>query len=185
MPILFGYIFAWIFYPLLKKMKKRVDEKLSITLLIIITVLIYSFIVWKLVPIILANIENLFGLFNTYIEKIDDIPFLEGFRDLPRVDAGTIIDKCSSILGFLLKFGLVHLFGFYILYNYGQINSYLRRLIPFKYRKISLEYLRKLSINMRAYIRGTLIDTLILFLASSVLYFIIGLDYPIDRKSVV
>lgn len=179
MPIFFGYIFAWIFNPVLKKLKKKIDGRIAISLIVSITVLVYAFIIWKLVPIIISNIENLLDMFEIYLKKLENIPFLEGVKDLPRIDANTLIDKCSSIVGVILEFGLVHLFGFYILYNYDQINSFLRSLIPGKYKKISLEYLRKMSVNMRAYIRGTLIDTCILFIASSILYFIIGLDYPV------
>lgn len=178
-PVLFGYILAWILNPILKRMKKHMDSKVAIGIMIVVTVGIYSLLIWKLLPLVIANLENMYGMLNTYLDKLQKYEFLNGVRDYASIDMDTIISSCSNLVNFFIIFGLVHLFGFYILYNYDQVNSFLRALIPLKYKRISLEYLRKMSTNMRAYIKGTLIDTLILFLASSILYFVIGLDYPI------
>lgn len=179
LPVLFGYIFAWILNPIFKKMKKHLDGKVAVGIMITITVGVYTILIWKLFPIIASNLENLYKVFTEYLSKLQKFEFLKGAGDFASIDIDTIIASCNNLVNFILIFGLVHLFGFYILYNYDQVNSFLRSLIPSKYKKISLEYLRKMSTNMRAYIKGTLIDTAILFLASSILYLLIGLDYPV------
>ncbi len=65
-----------------------------------------------------------------------------------------------------------------MLYNYDTIKSYVKGLIPKKKLKLITDYTNKLSLNMRVYLRGTLIDTGILFVISFLLYLLIGLDYP-------
>lgn len=178
-PILFGYIFAWLLYPLSKRLNKKVDRRVSIVLIVLAFLLFYVLIIWKLIPIFLDNIGNLFDIFNVYQDKLAGYPFLEGIKNLKSLDIDVILDSCGNIISWLIEFVLVHIFGFYILYDYESINAFLRSMVPIKYKRIVLEYVRKMSLNMRIYIKGTLLDTAILFIISSFLYLVIGLEYPI------
>lgn len=178
-PILFGYIFAWVLKPPYYKLAKKIGNRLAIGLFIALSVLIYCLVIWYLFPIILENAKSLVDISNAFIDKISSFSFLEDLKKYKTLDVSVLIDSCNNLLSFLGIFGLIHIFGFYMLYNYEQINSFLRKLIPLKYKRITLEYIRKLSSNMRLYIKGTLIDTFILFVISSILYAIIGLKYPI------
>lgn len=178
-PILFGYIFAWILFPLYKKINKKIDRRLSFALLIVFFIGLYALIIWKFLPILVDNFSNIVDLLKTYIDKFSEYPFLENLKGYSKVDVDVIINSCSNLISFIIEFALIHIFGFYILYSYDNVNAFLRSLIPSKFKKITLEYIRKLSSNMRFYIKGTIIDTLILFGISIVLYWAIGLEYPV------
>lgn len=178
LPILFGYIFAWILNPIHKKLSRKFGKRISIGILIAITIAFYGLIIWYLLPIFTSNIENLFELVNSYIEKFSELPFLDGLKKYSRIEIDVLIASCSNILAFLGTFGLMHIFGFYILWSYDRVNALLRSFIPENHRRLALEYIRKMSREMRLYIKGTLLDTLILFVISVVLYAAIGLKYP-------
>lgn len=178
-PVFFGYIFAWILFPTFRRLSKKMDERISIGILILATVLIYGLIIWCVFPIIAENASSLVSLVNGFMDRLSEITLFENLGEWGRLDVDTIISSCNNLISFIGVFGLIHIFGFYMLYNFEYINSYLRRLIPTKYRRITLEYVRKMSTNMRLYIKGTLIDTSILFAISSILYLLIGLKYPI------
>lgn len=178
LPILFGYIIAWILNPIFKKLSRKFDKRLSIGLLIFLTIAFYGLIIWYLLPIFITNISSLVELVNSYIEKFSELPFLEGIKKYSQVEVDVLIASCTNILAFLGTFGLMHIFGFYILWSYDRVNALLRSFIPEAHRRLALEYIRKMSREMRLYIKGTLLDTSILFVISVVLYAAIGLKYP-------
>lgn len=178
-PIIFGFIFAWILYPAYKKLSKRVSKLISVGILILAFLVFYAVLVWKLIPIIIENVSHLLNLFTEYVDKFSKYPIFENLKDYKTLDMDLIISSCGNIASIVAMIVLIHIFGFYMLYNYEVIVDYLKSLIPEKYKRSTLFYVRKMSKNMRAYIRGTLLDTLILFVISSVLYLVIGLEYPI------
>lgn len=178
-PILFGYIFAWLLKPIHEKLSKYFNSRISVGILIEIFVLVYALAIWKLIPIVVDNFDHMFTMFQEYFDKLKKLPYLKILNEIPKIDVDVLIASCGSIISVVVQIILIHVFGFYMLFNYENINKFIKNMIPKKYKKISLEYTKKLSTNMRAYIRGTLIDTIILFVISSALYAIIGLKYPI------
>ena len=148
-------------------------------ILITIMLCLYGLLVWYLLPIVMNNVGNLLNVIENFIEKLSNLPFFDGLKGRFSPDVDALLESCNNLISFLGIFALIHIFGFYLLYNFDVVNGHLRHLIPVKYRRITLEYVRKMSLNMRLYIKGTLIDTTILFVISSVLYTIIGLKYAI------
>lgn len=177
-PIIFGFIFAWVLYPIYKKMNEKCSRLVSLFLLIIAFLLFYLILLLKLIPIVIENAGDLLNLFSEYTEKLSKIPVLEGLNNYKSLDMNLIIESCGNLVSILGIISLVHIFGFYMLYNYESIVSFLKNLIPSRHKHMTLSYVRKMSTNMRAYIKGTLIDTLFLFAMSCILYLIIGLKYP-------
>lgn len=155
------------------------DGRLGLAIIIAVTVAIYCLLIWFLLPIVIENASSIIGTINSFLSDLSEYSFLEGLKNYNHLDVEILINSCNNLISFFGIFALVHIFGFYMLYNYDYINAFLRRLIPMKYRRITLEYVRKLSTNMRFFIKGTLIDTFILFVISSILYTAIGLKYSI------
>jgi len=178
-PILFGFIFAWILEPIFKKLANRFNKFWASGILIIAFLAFYTFLIWKILPIVINNLGSFGIVVENYLNKLEEYPFFEGLDDIKIVDMNILLESCGSIVSVIVTVVLVHIFGFYILYNYDMVVKFLKSLVPLKYKKIFLEYTRKLSLNMRLYIKGTLLDTLILFIASSIFYLIIGLPYPV------
>ncbi len=182
-PIIFGFIFAWILRPIEEKIEKKYNKFIACGILIGIFTVIYVLIIGKLVPMLFKNLTSIFDLFKKYIDKLETIPFFSELQGKEIFNIDLLLSSCTSLISIIGVVGLIHIFGFYMLYNYEQIVKFLRGLIPKSYKKMVNDYIEKLSFNMRLYIKGTLIDTSILFLLSTVLYMIIGLDYPVILAS--
>lgn len=183
-PIIFGFIFSWILYPVFKRLERKFGKFWSCGILISIFLLVYALMIWKLIPVVLKNTSNLLKVIESYIEKFSKYPLLGEIKNYRTLDMDVLVSSCSGIISVVSTIVLVHIFGFYMLYNYELVTSFLKSCIPKKYKKIVLEYINKLSTNMRMYIRGTLLDTLMLFIISSILYIIIGIKYPIMLASI-
>ncbi len=179
LPILFGYVFAWILYPLYKKLFTKLGKKLTILLLILTFVIIYVLIVYSIIPIILKEGANFMDTIDIYITKLKKYPIFSDIENYTKIDTNTFLASCNNVIAIIVNFALIHLFGFYILYNYELINSYLKKCIPLRYKDATLKFFKKLSHNMRFYIKGTLIDTLVLFLITGILFSLVGLKSSI------
>ncbi len=178
-PIVFGYLFAWILKPVYEYLKKYFGDLTSCAFLILIFILTYVILIWKFIPILLENISSLINLVKETIDKLSNYPFLESLKNFKTLDMEVILSSCTNIVSLIGTFFLIHIFGFYMLYNYDSVTSFLERLIPKRYKKHVLSYIKKLSSTMRLFIKGTLIDTLILFIISSIFYMLIGLKNPL------
>lgn len=165
-------------YPIYKKMCNKINGRIAILICIIFLLGVYALIIWKLVPLVKNNFSHIWSLVETYASKLSKVPFLEDLNSSTKIKFDTLISSCGSIVSIVVNIVLSHIFGFYMLYNYDTIKSYVKSIIPKKKLKLITDYTNKLSLNMRVYLRGTLIDTGILFVISFLLYLLIGLDYP-------
>lgn len=179
LPVVFGYILAWILFPLFKILNNKLNSKLSLSIIIASFIVIYGLILMYVFPMITGNIRSLTNIFTDLIDKVSKYPYLKDLENLKNIDVNVLIDSCTNIASYISIFAFSHVFGFYILFTYENINDFFKNLIPKKYKNFYSDYTKEVSINMRQYLKGTLIDTLILFVASSIIYFLLGLKYPI------
>lgn len=179
LPVIFGYIIAWILYPLYDHLNLKFVKKISLTIIIAMFILLYGLILWQFLPLLINNLSNLNNMFRDIIDHLSQYSFLQSLEQYKNIDARVLLDSCGNILSYLCIFALSHVFGFYILYTYKDINTFIKNKIPPKYKKTYTKYIKELSSNMRMYLKGTLLDMLLLFVASSIVYYIIGLKYPI------
>ena len=178
-PIFFGFILAWLLNPIYKKLNQKIDNRFSFALLIVALIFLYTLIIGIFVPMIIREGSNLLTILKDFIPKIQKIPYLSNIDKYLTIDANFLLKYCNNILSIVLNFALAHMFGFYILYNYNTIKMHIKKNIPSKYRDIILKFTKKLSTNMYLYTKGTLLDMLILFIISAILFSIFKLKYAI------
>lgn len=178
-PIVFGYVLAWALNPLYKKISKKIGAKLSIIVLIIAVIGLYTGLILQIVPILIGEANNFIDIIKSYIPKLKELPLIdinENFFEL-KVDA--IVESCGGMVSIVVNFALIHMFAFYILYNYDSIKSFVKKHMPSKYKIEASKFTRKLSIEMYQYIKGTLIDMAILFLMASILFIAFRFKYAV------
>lgn len=178
-PIFFGYVLAWILNPLYKKLNKRMNNKLSFLLILLSFVLFYTLIILIITPIIINESGNFINMIKSYIPKLKNVPFIKFDESTLQIKFDKVIESCGGVLSIIINFALINMFGFYILYNYSLISSLTKKLLPNKYKDLILKFIRKLSTNMYEFVRGTLLDTLVMFIMTFILFLIFGFKYSI------
>ena len=162
-PLFIGYFLAWLLNPLYKYLNKKINKKLSLITIIIFYILILGFILLIIIPNIINSINNLNNINNKYIELI---------KKFFKLNTNNIMNSCKMILTYIGIFFISNIFGFYFLYRYDGINKRIFSLIKRRYRML----IHDISFNLRLYLKGLLIDSLVLFCITFIMFLVVGLD---------
>lgn len=179
-PIFFGYVFAWLLKPIYDKIKKKIrSKKISFVLVIMFIILIYASLVLILVPLFVNEFANFINTITSYIESIKNMPFIDAKDENMALSLNTIINSCGGVVSIVVNFALINMFGFYILYNYELVYLFIKNIIPIKFRRTFRTFSDEISRNMRAFVKGTLIDTFAMFGMTLILFLLFDLKYSI------
>ena len=177
LPIGLGFIFAWIVKPLYDFLNKRVCNKISLIIIILSIAAFYFLIGYFVLPFILKSASSIIKILKEYLTKLDTIPFLKLDKNMFKVKPADIINSCGGIISIVINILLTHIFGIYILYSYDEIKNFVKAKIPNKYKISVNEFSKKLSVNMRQYLKAILLDSLALFIITFITFSIIKLKY--------
>ena len=70
-PLFIGFIYAWMFRPLLSKMEKLINRNCSCIILFLVIILLFSLVIYCLVPMFYREIMELVEMFPIYFSKIE------------------------------------------------------------------------------------------------------------------
>lgn len=198
-----GFIFAWLFRPLVKKMNEKLPNVAS-SLIVFISVIIFILgFIYIFIPLLYNEVNELAGKIPSIVEgasdsaenilhKIDieqfDISSLaektmdsinDSVMDMTKSLPNSIISLILSVFGGIGTFVMGLIIGLYLLMDYDNIGRQVKKIIPRKYRDEVVKLFGKLSIEARKCVNGTLLVAFVVFLCDSIGFAIIGLDAPI------
>ncbi len=78
-------------YPIYKKMCRKINDRISILICIILLLGVYALIIWKLVPLVKNNFSHIWSLVETYASKLSKVPFLEDLNSSTKIKLDTLI----------------------------------------------------------------------------------------------
>ncbi len=204
-PLFIGFIVAWIFNPLVKKLEAKGIPRM-IGSLMIYTIFIVFLIIF--IRILIPTIYNqLNELLKTLPEIFSDIEtninvFLDGLStnkgfDLNNVKLNimesmntfltnfttnlptSILNFVGSFFSSLLTIGFGLIIGLYMLFDFEAINHHLLNLFPKKNRfELSL-LITNISTEVRKSVNGTLLVAIMVFIGDAIGFAIVGLQAPL------
>ena len=203
-PLFIGIIVAWLINPFIKwlegKKVRRIIGTLFAYLLIIgcIVLLVNAIIpllynqILELVdnfPNIFASVKNwtadILGRVDSKYINIDTIEknvidrLDEYSRSLSTSLPSLIINGASSAISSIGTFIIGLVIGFFLTLSCGNLGATLLEIFPKKIQTPISELCTKINLSLRDYVNGALIDTLVVFLVSTIAFAIIGLKAPI------
>lgn len=202
-PLFIGLIIAWLFDPIVTKLQKKgIRRGLGTTIVYIlfiglIFVVLYSIIPLlsdqltdfaKMIPNIMSTVENwLDSIFNklSSIEGFDSVStkvqvmgkIQEITTNLTQSLPELTVSFVSSIFSFMGTFLIGLIIGFYCLVGFENVNAVLS-FIPKKIKKDTIILLDDANESLRNFVRGALIDSTLIFVVESILFWIAGLKSP-------
>lgn len=203
-PLFIGFIIAWLFNPLVKKLSEKGTPKVvSAIIIYIILILLIVVFIKVFIPVLYEQLNDLIVMLPTIINKIikifDDVMVkfsMEGInlsqvRDNLVNGINTLTLRFSTsvpkyILDFMLSFfsglgtilmGLV--VGIYMLIDFDHITDHFIKLIPCKHQKEISELIIKIGYEVRKTVNGTLLVALMVLVCDTIAFSIIGLESPL------
>ena len=203
LPLFIGILIAWLFDPFINCLESKLIRITFVAIISYFIIFIVIFLVLvTLIPLLVDQVRefakiipDVFGtvkgwvtdLFNT-LDNSEVIDFgkmkeemftsLEGFATnitttLPQNIIGFITGLFSGFGVFVL--GLI--IGFFLIINFDS-SSKLFNFVPRKFRETTIELLDDVNGSLRNYVKGAVLDCTLIFVISSIAFWLIGLKAP-------
>lgn len=204
-PLFIGFIIAWLFNPLVKKLEEKGIKRVFGAIIVYAIFLVILIVFLKfLVPTIYVQINelirNLPAIFSEAKDGINN--FFERFSDMEDFDItivknnvmnsiefklndftttvpATLLDIMAHCFSGIATFVMGLFVGLYMLFDFDSINRFFLNLIPGKHRFEAQVLLNNIGGEVRKSINGTLLVATMVFICDSIGFAIIGLQAPI------
>lgn len=200
-PLFIGFIIAWLFYPLHKKMLDKGVNKIVSAMIIfialtgIIFLFIYIFIpvlydqVNELVSYIPSAITSTTDFITRTLDKIDisgiDIASIK--KSLTDTGQNYIVAFTSAlpngiigvIKGLVSAFGIIIIslvIGIYMLIDFDNITTGFHKLLPKKDKNDYITLFQNIGLNARRVVNGTLLVAFMVFVCDTIGFAVVGLN---------
>lgn len=170
-PIFFGYAVAWFLKPLMVFFNKYFNDKIAVFFTYLLIILFLSIISYLAVPIIINEIKSLIPQIINIYENLN--PIIIDNVDFKAIGTKviTILNRYTiSIKDILLNIFYALFISYFFLIKHAEISKFLGSKLP-------SELINRISINLRSFVKGTFITTLILFVMSIISFWIVKLPY--------
>lgn len=166
-PVLIGYVIAWILKPIVNKLSKNYSYMASTIIcyfLIIFIVLIFGYF---LVPFIRDESRYIFPMFESIYNRIPNhILSKIDFKQL----SCKLINITISVKDIILNLFYSLFISYYFLVDNKRITRFIAKYTPSK-------LVNEISTNLRLFVKGTLLDTIILLIMTIISFKIIKIPY--------
>ena len=204
-PLFIGIVIAWLLNPFVSFLSKKGIKRIWGTVISYVILLsIISLLLGSLIPLLynqitdfIESIPSVFNSIKIWINqffdqfgKIDQLNIdtaKEGlFNSINNFGNGltntlpqTIISLTGSLISGIGVFLIGLVIGFYFLLSFDNIGHNITKLLPSNIKKPTLEIGTEINKSLRNYVNGAIIDSLVVFLASSISFAIIGIKAPL------
>lgn len=203
-PLFIGFIIAWLFNPIVKKLNKKGIPRIWGSLLVYALLILFIFVFLRLlIPTLYTQINDLITNLPAIMDKFESI--IDNFISKISINGidlttakdnlfngignslvdftGSLPNSIMSILGSLMSgVGTILIslvVGLYMLFDFDAITKHFIKLVPNK-NKYEIEILiTDIGKEVRKTISGTLLVALMVFVCDTIGFWIVGLNAPL------
>ena len=183
-PLFIGFIYAWIFNPLIFKLSKKINRNIVCILMFIVFVFLFSMFIYYLVPMFYREIMEFIEMLPSVLSKIEIKVESIGLKDMLDKLIVFVVDSLPDYFISFVKstfkyvgvivIGLI--LGLYISFDYERIVSNIYSIVPKKYKCVVINLSQDVSSTVRRCVNGTLLVALFVFILDSICFLVIGLE---------
>ncbi len=186
-PLFIGFIYAWIFNPLINRLSKKINRNIVCILLFLVFVFLFSLFIYYLVPMFYREIMEFIELLPSVLSKIEIKVETIGLRDMLDKLIVFVVDSLpdyfiSFVKGTFKYVGVIVIgliLGLYMSFDYERIVSSVYAIVPKKYKCVVINLSQDVSSTVRKCVNGTLLVALCVFVLDSICFMVIKLDSAI------
>lgn len=203
-PLFIGFIIAWLFNPLVKKLKERGLPKVLSALIVYAIFLIFLFLFIRVfIPVIYSQLNELLTRVPTIIQDVTK--FFENFirqfsisgiditnvknnifttietlilnfsNSLPKTFLNIVVSLFSGVGTILISLVI----GLYMLFDFDAISTHFIKLLPTKHQYEISCLITNIGTEVRKSVNGTLLIASMVLVCDTVGFSIVGLDAPL------
>ena len=204
-PLFIGIVIAWLFNPLVCKLKEKgIKRGFGAAIIYICLVLAILIILGSLIPVLSDQINDFAKMIPNILNSI--MNFIDGilgnlgsianfdvenmrteiYNKIQDVGSNLTSSLPSITVGFVKSFfsgigtfGVGLIIGFYLLVSFDNVDDIIIGFIPKKIRISTVSLMNKVNSSLRKYVQGTLMLAGSVFIVSSLGFFISGLKAPL------
>ena len=204
-PIFIGFLVAWLFEPLVKKLQaKKVPRLLGCILSYLIILGVIFLIAYMFIPSLITQIKDFVAAapeifkeltkFVTNIIEKFDTNHLVNIKDVKKEITSIIsnfgmglvsnlpeyaLSIGKSIINGGLNFVLGLMIGFYLLFDFDKVNENIDKMLPKTWKENFRELTKRINTSLRSYVQGVLLVMFLVFLTQSIGLTLAGMEAPL------
>lgn len=204
-PIFIGFLVAWLFEPLVKKLQaKKVPRLLGCILSYLLILGVIFLIAYMFIPSLVTQIKDfvaaapeifkeLTKFVTNIIEKFDTNNLIN-IKDVKKEITSIIsnfgmglvsnlpeyaLSIGKSIINGGLNFVLGLMIGFYLLFDFDKVNENIDKMLPKTWKENFRELTKRINTSLRSYVQGVLLVMFLVFLTQSIGLTLAGMEAPL------
>lgn len=203
-PLFIGLLIAWLFDPFIIFLeKKRIKRVFGGIITYLILFFVFYLVLSSLIPLLIEQVKEIVKMSPHIFDKVRgwasdlfkylevnssfDVSKLKGeiFSNINNFASRITTTMPSNFLGFISKmfsffgtFILGLIIGFFLIVNFDNSGKFIYY-VPEKYREITSTIMNEINGSLRSYVKGAVIDSLLIFILSSLGLWICGLKAPL------
>jgi len=204
-PFFVGFVLAWLLNPMVTKLTDRgMNRTISVVIVYVLLIVVIYLFCWAVIPTLINQINEMAKLIPDMLTEVKDVidtvfkkisstinidmsevkinfityveNFAKGFvNDFPT----KVLNIVQGFVSGVGKFLIGAVIGFYLLFNFNNVNTHFLNVIPKKVKADAEQLMSNISKILYKFVNGTLLVSLILFVVSVVGFEIIGLNAPV------
>ncbi len=204
-PIFIGFLVAWLFEPLVKKLQeKKVPRLLGCILSYLIILGVIFLIAYMFIPSLVTQIKDFVAAapeifkeltkFATNIIERFDTNHLVNIKNVKKEITSIIsnfgtglvsnlpeyaLSIGKSIINGGLNFVLGLMIGFYLLFDFDKVNENIDKMLPKTWKENFRELTKRINTSLRSYVQGVLLVMFLVFLTQSIGLTLAGMEAPL------
>lgn len=204
-PIFIGFLVAWLFEPLVKKLQeKKIPRLLGCILSYLIILGVIFLIAYMFIPSLITQIKDFVAAapeifkeltkFVTNIIEKFDTNHLVNIKDVKKEITSIISNFGMGLVSNLpeyalsigktiinggLNFVLGLMIGFYLLFDFDKVNENIDKMLPKTWKENFRELTKRINTSLRSYVQGVLLVMFLVFLTQSIGLTLAGMEAPL------
>lgn len=204
-PFFIGFVIAWLLNPMVNKLTdKGMKRGLAVGIVFIMLIMIIYLFCWAVIPTLVEQINDMAKMIPDLLSEAKNIinNIFVKLADKTNIDMGParqqflntieefaknmatnlpsmMISFVQSLVTGIGQFLISAVIGFYLLFNFNNVNTHIMSIIPRRIKGDAEALLTNISKTLYKFVNGTLLVSLILFVVSVIGFEIIGLDAPV------
>jgi predicted PurR-regulated permease PerM len=203
-PLFIGLFLAWLFDPFISYLEKKGARRtIGALLTYILFIACIVIILESMIPVLSNQMNDFISIVPNVLDKIelwinqiflkfqsdsfdalaikDNIIQNLGFvgTNLTSTLPATIFETIKGIISGTGSFVIGVIIGFYLSIGFKNTNELILSFIPSKFRKDAKELMLEVNTTCRQFVKGALIDALVIFIVSSLAFMLCGLKAPL------